>query len=311
MAASGGKQSVIYDNYRKPSMMTRIPKFNIEDIDSSLGSGVHPAFVVDGVVKNEIYIGTFQAVLDGGVAYSLPGQSPAVSINFDNAKSACVNKGPGWHLMSNWEWSAVALWCFKNEFQPRGNTSNGKSHAATWETGTSAPDNNLKILGGSGPVSWRHDGTFSGISDMVGNVWEWVDGLKIIDGKVYMPADNDFNLAEANWPNPTGGQVIFPGTVATESGWRTMTTSFGALGDAVKKQLALAMIVPNITSGSTPLSIFAQTKGGFWITATEERMPLRGGYWSYGANAGLGSLYLNSARSNVSSHVGFRPAFIA
>jgi hypothetical protein len=311
MAASGGRQIVIYDSYRKPSVMTRIPKFNIEDIDPSLGNGVHPAFVVNGITKNEIYIGSFQAVLDGGVAYSLPGQSPAVNINFDNAKAACVNKGPGWHLMTNWEWAAVALWCLKNGFQPRGNTSNGKSHAATWETGILAPDNNLKILGGSGPASWRHDGTFAGITDLVGNVWEWQDGLKIVAGKVYMPADNDFNLAEANWPNPTGDQVIFPATAATESGWRTMTTTFGSLADEVKKQLAKAMVVPNIVSGNTPLTIFSQAKGGFWIDKTGERLPLRGGNWSDGANAGLASLYLGCARSPVYSTLGFRPAFIA
>jgi hypothetical protein len=62
---------------------------------------------------------------------------------------------------------------------------------------------------------------------LVGNVWEWQDGFKIVDGKVYMPVDNDFNLVEANWPNPTGAQVIFPASAASESGWRTMTTIFG------------------------------------------------------------------------------------
>jgi hypothetical protein len=38
------------------------------------------------------------------------------------------------------------------------------------------------------------------------------------------------------------------------------------------------------------------------------RMPLRGGNWNNGANAGLGSLNLNNARSNVNSNIGFRPA---
>jgi hypothetical protein len=311
MAASGGKQIVIYDNYRKPSIMTRIPKFNIEDIDPSLGSGVHPAFSVNGVIKNEIYIGSFLAVLDGGIAYSLPGQSPAKSINYDNASAACVNKGPGWHLMTNWEWAAIVLWCLKNDFQPRGNTSSGKSHAAAWETGTPAPDNEAKTLSGSGPASWRHDGTFAGIADLVGDVWEWQGGLKIVDGKVYMPADNDFNLADTKWPSPTGSQVVFPAGSSTEAGWRSMNTALGSLADGIKKQLVQAMVVPNIISGNTPLSIFSQVKGGFWITATEERLPLRGGSWSRGAAAGLAALYLDNARSSVNSGVGFRPAFIA
>ncbi|MBT2979907.1 RNA-dependent DNA polymerase, partial [Vibrio anguillarum] len=38
------------------------------------------------------------------------------------------------------------------------------------------------------------------------------------------------------------------------------------------------------------------------------RFPLRGGNWNNGANAGLGALNLNNARSNSNSNIGFRPA---
>jgi hypothetical protein len=205
----------------------------------------------------------------------------------------------------------------KNGFQPRGNTASGKAHDATYETGTPAPDNAAKILAGSGPVSWRHDNTIGGIADLVGNVWEWIDGFKIVDGKVYMPADNDFNLAEASWPNPTGTQLIFPASKSGENGWRTMTTALGTLSDDIKKQLAAAMVVPNITSGSTPLGIFNldgnAVHGYFSIDAnpsTGERMPRRGGNWTGGAPAGLGALILNAGRSSVSRSIGCRPAFI-
>jgi hypothetical protein len=290
--------------------MVRIPKFNIEDIDPALGSGVHPAFVVNGVIKNEIFIGAYQAIFEKGCALSIPGQSPKVSINFDAAKAACVANGPGFHLMTNWEWAAIALWCIKNGFQPRGNSSNGKAHDATYETGTPTQDNALKTLGGSGPVSWRHDNTISGIADLVGNVWEWQDGLKIVDGKIYMPADNDFNLAEANWPNPTGDQAVLGAQNTGEGGWRSMTTAFGSLSATIKQQLAQALVVPNVASGNTPLSIFSAIHGGFWITATEERLPIRGGYWLDGAGDGLAALVLLSARSSATYAIGCRPAFI-
>ena len=314
LAATGGKVYVKYNVNGDPLYMVRIPRFNLEDIDPNLGSGPHPAFIVKGVVKNEIYIVAYQAIYEKGCAISIPGLSPKVSATCDNMKAACVANGPGFHMMTNYEWAAVALWCLKNGFQPRGNTSSGKAHDATYETGTPAPDNAAKTLAGSGPVSWRHDNTIGGIADLVGNVWEWVDGFKIVDGKVYMPADNDFTLAEASWPNPTGTQLIFPATAGTESGWRSMTTAFGSLTDTVKKQLAAAMVVPNITSGNTPLAIFNQSgnacHGGFWITATDERLPIRGGGWSFGADAGLGALYLNNVRSAVSNSHGCRPAFI-
>ncbi|EKO3771915.1 RNA-directed DNA polymerase [Vibrio metschnikovii] len=41
---------------------------------------------------------------------------------------------------------------------------------------------------------------------------------------------------------------------------------------------------------------------------TRNRMPLRGGNWNNGSNAGLGALNLNNARSNLNSNNGFRPA---
>ncbi|MDR2484454.1 MAG: formylglycine-generating enzyme family protein [Treponema sp.] len=199
LAASGAKQTVKYDDKGNPSIMTRIPRFNLEDIDASLGSGPHPVFIVNGEVKSEILIGTYPAVIDGGRACCIPGQTPAVSISFDNAKAACVAKGPGWHLMTAWEWGAVALWCLKNGFQPRGNTNYGKSHEAPWETATLAPDN-AKTLAGAGPASWRHDNTYQGIADLAGNVWEWNDGIKLVNGRFYFPLDNNFNLAEGSWP---------------------------------------------------------------------------------------------------------------
>lgn len=32
---------------------------------------------------------------------------------------------------------------------------------------------------------------------MNGNVWEWVDGLKLLDGKIYVHQDNNFGTAES------------------------------------------------------------------------------------------------------------------
>lgn len=206
-AASGGKIKIMYDDLGNPSYMVRIPKFNLEDISTDLGTGPHPAFIVGGVTKPEIWVGAYQAVVIDGRAYSLPGQDPKTSIDFDTAKAACVNKGAGWHMMSAWEWAAIALWCLKNGFQPRGNTNYGRSHAMTYETGARVDGGTPgdsggtpRILTGSGPNSWRHDNTYAGIADLTGNIDEWNDGLKIIDGRMYFPDDNNFNLAESLWP---------------------------------------------------------------------------------------------------------------
>jgi hypothetical protein len=347
LAATGGKQVIKYNANGDPLVMVRIPKFNLEDIDPSLGTGPHPAFIVNGIVKNEIYIGAYQAILEKGCAISIPGQSPKVSLDFDASKAACVANGPGFHMMTVWEWAAVALWCLKNGFQPRGNTANGKSHEATWETGTSAPDNAAKILGGSGPASWRHDNTLAGIADLVGNIWEWNDGLKTTDGRLYFPVDNYFDQPESQWPASAiyldatagpgdrdgaadSGDIVVSDRIAkysetpTPSGgtdpgdfdyaqnvtWAgtALASTFDALPLETRQKAVQLMIAPKLTSGGA--AIFPNAKGSFWTRNYGERRPIRGGYWYSGANAGLAALTLHYRRSYVDGTVGLRPAFI-
>ena len=48
--ASSGRNTVIRDAKGNPHVMVVIPRFNLETIDASLGTGPHPAFVVNGVV---------------------------------------------------------------------------------------------------------------------------------------------------------------------------------------------------------------------------------------------------------------------
>jgi len=363
LAASGGKVKIIYDDLGNPCHMVRIPKFNLEDISADLGTGPHPAFIVNGVEKPEIWIGAYQAVVVDGRAYSLPGQDPKTSITFDSARAACTSKGPGWHMMTAWEWAAVALWCLKNSYQPRGNTNYGKSTSAPWETGVrvdggtpGATTGTPRILTGSGPNSWRHDNTYAGISDLVGNVSEWNDGFKIIDGKMYFPNDNNFSLDEASWlshdayfdatvgpgdrsgavdsgdpvlsnvapthfsetPTPAGGTD--PGDfdyayIGGEAGWRSMTYAgtYDSMELALRQKLAALMIAPKVSAAGS--LIFGtsgyEAKGAIWVRNYGERFPLRGGFWSYGADAGLASLNLNSRRAFSDSYAfGFRPAFI-
>lgn len=326
-AATGGNVTVLYDDLGYPSYMRVIPKFNIEDIDSDLGSGVHPAFIVGGVEKSEIYVGQYPAIVKDGRALALPGVDPAANLDFDAAKAYCTAKGPGWHLLTNWEWAAVALWCIANDFEPRGNTNYGRHHEQVHEQGRrqdgetpglTTAETAARTLTGSGPASWRHDNTLSGISDLVGNVWKWVDGLKLIDGVVYMPNDNNFTADEDDWQNQGVVVANDDGTIklgstsdtvadigSTSAGtWRelTTTTNFAALSIAVRQRMQQAMIDPFFTD---------MPGGNFWFDNDGQRIPLRGGNWNDASYAGLGALALRNARSGVYARIGFVPAFIS
>jgi len=326
-ASTGGKVTVLYDDKGYPSYMHVIPKFKVEDIDPALGSGVHPAFVVGGVEKSEIFIGQHQAHVKDNRAVSLPGLDQKTYTTFDKAKEYCKNKGQGWHMMTNWEWAAVALWALKNGYQPRGNTNYGRSHEATYETGVRqdglAPSAGgaARTLSGSGPASWRHDNSYAGIADLVGNVWEWNDGLKVVDGKIFMPSDNNYALDEAQW-NDTGifldstaagdgsgddGDPVLNDTLSTPltpdsyayiPNWKDMTTATGVI---IPDSLKQACVAPYGDAGQ---------KGAIWMRNYGERLPIRGGDWNGGGGAGLFALLLGNERSISYSNVGFRPAFI-
>jgi len=342
-AASGGVNTVLYDAKGYPSVMCIVPRFNIEDIDPALGAGAHPAFTVSGVQKSEIFVGKYQARVHDNNALSMPGQDPTTGVSFDTAEARCASKGPGWHLMSNAEWSAVALWCWKNGFMPRGNTNYGRDFAQTYETGRrydgGAPgntENSARTLTGSGPMSWFHDNSPAGISDLTGNVWEWQRGLRLVDGEIQIIPNNNAAVTEADhsaastlWraimPN---GTLVAPGTAGTlkwnalgagGTGAPQLSTSLTNqsdgtdLADCQYKEItsAAGVIVPNLMKllGLYPHNTTIE-RGRFYMRNIGERLPIRGGSWSSSGTAGVFALAMNDARTGSAAHIGFRPAFV-
>lgn len=336
-AATGGQCTVLYTASGAPSYMRIIPKFNVQDIDASLGTGVHPAFIVGGVEKSEIFIGQYQGIVKNGELLSLPGVDPSASANYDAFVGYARANGAGWHAISNQEWSAIALWCWKNSFMPRGNSNYGNSSDAAWEQGRRqdgvAPgtaSGTARTLTGSGPASWRHDNTPAGIADLNGNIWEWCTGMRINAGEINIIANNDAALnatdlsaGSAAWKAIDGstGALVAPGSANTvkyaTSGTTNYTlvrasgTSFEGMTNPGGTPVGAAALQILKQHGLYPIAGSGLGGDGFWVDVTAERLPFRGGGWDSGALDGVFALYVIYARSLVALSFGSRPAFVA
>ncbi len=150
-------------------------------IDTRYGAGV---FCVD----------RWEAYNNGGVAGSGRGQTPYVSINRDDAATACTNAGK--HLCTSQEWLAS---CNYGSFSYLGIDDDPPcvtGVAAAEGTGTN--------------VGCR---TTDGVYDMVGNVWEWTDAGLTVDNP------------DASWSSGHTGSGDGTGWYTDDDGyWFTTTT---------------------------------------------------------------------------------------
>ena len=339
-AISGGRNTVLLDDMGMPSIMVPFPKLTYADIMTGGTQDPLPAFLVDGHEIPVIYESKYQNIVVNDRAYSLPFEDPRVYITFDQALQMCRNKGDGWHLHSNALWAAIQSWCYRNKTVPHGNGNYGKDYSNPHEHGvTTYIDGNHgggRTATGSGPVTWYHNYDSSGIADLCGNIWEWVAGLRMVNGEIQiipygnsMKADCNMSATSTEWkaimPN---GTLVAPGTAGTlkydgetATGAPRINTAvefkpgtddgyywrqFGTL--AAKAGVDIPPMMKAL--GLAPIPDYEYGNGGFWIRPqAAERLPIRGADWSDTTSAGVAALHLNYPRSYSYRGVGFRAAF--
>ena len=177
--------------------------------------------------------------------------------------------------------------------QPKGNNSYGNDAADSDADGTTFgirdPQTGYytdgkwdRVLTGTGPRTWSHNQQSTGVWDLNGNVWEWVD-LEVTANGTTIVITNGFPGAGYSMPTTSSYVNQLEDTDATV---KTM---------AIPKTLGSA----NASYGNDYC----------WVNVTANTYAaLRGGSWLTAGDAGVFSLDLNDAPSDTSASVGFRAA---
>lgn len=204
-AASRGRQTVIFTPGGQHVIVNIITPENIQDLVPGMGmTGTHPAFIVNGKTVKALLVGTFPCSISNreGISQAMSVLSTA---NFFNAANTINGMGAKWHMMNALEYSYFRMKAIRLGFRPLGNTAENLDKMFGWDfsdhtaygqrvdglapgtvldesTNTNA-NRVTTIYTGSGPASFRHDRTYNGVSDIVGNGFTFMPGLRFVGSK--------------------------------------------------------------------------------------------------------------------------------
>ncbi|MBQ6052967.1 MAG: hypothetical protein IJQ80_08970 [Clostridia bacterium] len=349
--ACGASNELKYDDKNMPSVMVKIPKFTWADVGIGTSTDVFPAFKINGHEVDAIYFSKYMNIVQNSRAYSLPGQDYANNINLDNSIARCTAKGEGWHLTTRLEWMAVALWCLKNGTLPKGNNNYGKDHSETvYQAIPMTKDGEgktLHVAGGTGPLTWSHNGQQDGIWDLNGNGYEWVGGVRTVYGELQVLSsngafensaadpDNSQGASSALWYaiDGTTGELITPnGSGTTQNSLKIdkisnkLTWVTGAISMATPGQIYATLESVELDASVCdaakhilqalgfyrPDDITAGALGGDYVyfdNSAAERSFHCGGYYYYSSAAGVFYALGYYSRSSTYTYISFRAAY--
>lgn len=337
---TGGKNTVLLDDVGMPSIMVVIPKMMSSDLVVGATDEAHPAFIVDGVEKDKVYISKYLNIVQNNRGYSLPMQNPRINVAFDNALAYCRNKGEGWGLTPASLWGAIALWCKKNGTQPHGNNSYGTDSTYNFEKGvsvyTDTSGRTNRTATGSGPVTWAHDFTLAGICDLNGNINEWNAGARLIAGALqiipyancmlpkcdmgaestewkYIDLDGsytsdsndnyihlDYNSSDSKFYWSDG--ISSRSDAATSTGFANLTTDENVEDSAKILLRKLALLPENDDDDYGRDTLWAHN-------SPDETILCRGGAWTSTSGAGVFYSHLGYTRTTATNSIGFRSVY--
>ncbi|MCD6006910.1 hypothetical protein [Halomonas sp. IOP_31] len=283
----GGISDVLVDGQD----MVEVPKFYYKRGTSAAGNPawwisdqpltgftVMPAFVLDGVEVAAFQYGKYQGSVDASnKLQSIPGVTPAVSTTLTDflayATNRNVNGVAGFRLHHYDMWLAIQwLYLIENATMDS-QTATGEGHV-NGSAALSVDDATVA------------QATYRGIVGLWGNVYQWMDGTRTLNSVIQRRSYNG-SWTSTDESVPNGGSTQYPIT-------------FRATGD--EQFVANTYSTSNDASATLPDYRRWRESGEYY--------PIVGGYWAYGAYAGLWYLYCGNSASGSFSDVGARLARI-
>ena len=247
---------------------------------------------------------TTQPAVGSTIARSKPMRIPWCYMDLPDAKTVCAARGSGFNLLMNHQWMDLVTLCILNGWIPLGNNdgSNGPStpprsntdNDVEWlvdPTGRVLNSSYNRALVGSGGPQSGHNLSLAGVLDLNGNVWEWVDGLYLSAGNIFV----------SRKPNPTyPGDYIDTGLNIQNGGLVTSDQDIKSLRfeDDLK-----GLGVPHESAASSDNF----DNDHIWYNTADIRAAGRGGDWDTDSGeAGVSALYLSSGPSYRRHDFSFR-----
>ena len=331
-SASNGSCTVIYDNEGFPSLMYKLPIISIGQLDDRLGDfkTPHPAFIINGNTISYLYMSVFETCEYKEHLVSWYGLSPKSILNINELRTEISKKGNGWHLETIYERSLLSLLTAKyNSPTPRGNTHYGRSHFSAYSyecvqmkngklpgkyPDTGEQGNGAKWINGTQPYSWSHNGQLWGIQDVIGGYHEIVDGIKMVNGEIFIAKTNIIKANEDEWVS-TGVFIDYQDNkllLSTSKKGDTIDTytsnpfnqvecssKYDELDENIRKKMVLLLISPRLSSSdnSTTLGV----NGYIEVSNTGTKYFVFGGAEEY-SGSGLGYYNCGYDLSSIKAH---------
>lgn len=357
---SGGKNSIKWTDdggdTKKywPSVVVWRPAHKASYYLGGAGDSFHPAFKAGANMYPGYWAGKYAGPYVTSNAKTLLLSLPnfdgkvnaltgaQVDTSYDTSVTYGAAGGNGSHSITNAEYMEIALDCYNSGFQPKGNNYLGRDVSdpgapeyygvpSYWSS-----SNIARVLNGSGPLSWFHDGSPWGVWGMNGNFNNVTTGLRQKAGEIQIIGNNDAALSNCDHSDASGpwkailqdGNLVAPGTegtlkydalsaitISTSVTTRTTASKNHTFGTVVA---AGGVTIPKIAQllGIAPIGTAAQHGDDHIFLRNDaegtysETMARRGGSGLSLTQCGVFCLLLSYHRSYTGFNIGSRLAFL-